>query len=256
MRISEIMRKEFLCIEPDDTLASAVKKLVGSGLSEAPVMGEGKFRGMFCTSDIAAALVRHEILNTKPLQADAPKAGGEMVIKHIKSTRAWLAPEADIFSAFLLLVHHNIETLPVLDKSGRVLGVVRGADLRNEMLLMFANSSKKLEEEKKGTFEKVGVALDAVAERRFGIAGKQPPKQENVKKAAAQDKEVIINGTTAIDQLVNFVRQSGAVSAAEAAKRCNLTVGEVEAYSLSLEKNGILKIEYDMLGNMKLQKHI
>jgi predicted transcriptional regulator len=98
MRISEIMKKEFLCIEPDDTLASAAKKIVGRGLSEAPVMGEGKFRGMLCTSDLAASLVRHQILNIKPLQADAPKVGGEAVIKHIKSTRAWLAPEANIFS--------------------------------------------------------------------------------------------------------------------------------------------------------------
>jgi len=224
MRISEIMRKEFLCIEPDDTLASAVKKLAGSGLSEAPVMGEGKFRGMFCTSDIAAALVRHEILNTKPLQADAPKAGGEMVIKHIKSTRAWLAPEADILSAFLLLVHHNMDTLPVLNKTGRVIGVVRGEDLRKEMLRMFASGSGK--------------------------------KQEKARKLAVHKKEASVKGTTAIDQLVNFVRQAGVVSAPEAAKRCNLTVDEVESYALSLEKNGILKIDYDMLGNMKLQKHI
>jgi predicted transcriptional regulator len=224
MRISEIMRKTFLCIEPDDTLAAAAKKLAENGLSEAPVMGEGKFRGMLCTSDLAAALVRHDILNTKPVQADAPKAGGEAVIKHIKSTRAWLAPEADILSAFLLLVHHNIETLPVLNKAGRVIGVVKGEDLRKEMLRMLASGSTK--------------------------------KQETARKAAVRKKEASVKGTTAIDQLVHFVRQAGTVSAPEAAKRCNLTVDEVEAYALSLEKNGILKIDYDVLGNMKLQKHI
>ena len=224
MRISDIMRKDFLCIEPDDTLVSAVRKLTAKGLSEAPVMGEGKFRGMLCTSDIAAALVRHDILNTKPRQADAPKAGGEAVMKHIKSTRAYLAPEADILSAFLLLVHHNIETLPVLNKTGRVIGVVSGSDLRQEMLKMFASGSSK--------------------------------KQEKARKMAVRRKEASVKGTTAIDQLVHFVRQAGTVSAPEAAKRCNLTVDEVESYALSLEKNGILKIDYDVLGNMKLQKHI
>ena len=222
MRISDIMKKDFLCIDPDETLASAAKKIMEKGLSEAPVMGEGKFRGMLCTSDLAAALVRHDLLNSKPLQADAPKAGGEAVIKHIRSTRAWLAPEADVLSAFLLLVHHNIETLPVLNKSGRVLGVVRGEDLRREMLAMFASSSKKQEKAKK-------VAVRSVAS---------------------------VKGTTAIDQLVNFVRQNESVSALEAAKNCNLTVEEVESYALSLEKNGLLRIDYDVLGNMKLQKHI
>ena len=224
MRISEIMRKDFLCIEPDETLAAAARKLAEKGLSEAPVMGEGKFRGMLCTSDLAAALVRHDILNSRLRQADAPKAGGEAVIRHIKSTRAWLAPEADILSAFLLLVHHGIETLPVLNKAGRVIGVVRGDDLRKEMSRMFASGTGKKQE----------------------IAGKAP-----VRKQAES-----VKGTTAIDQLVQFVRQKGAVRASEAAKRCNLTVDEVEAYALSLEKNGILKIDYDMLGNMKLQKHI
>jgi predicted transcriptional regulator len=222
MRISEIMRKGFLSIEPDDTLASALKKLVGKGLSEAPVMGEGKFRGMLCTSDIAAALVRHDMLNMRQSQADAPKAGGEAVIKHIKSTRAWLAPEADILSAFLLLVHHNIETLPVINKAGRVVGVVTGDDIRGEMLRMFASGRKNAPDAKK----------------------------------APSPKDASVKGTTAIDQLVQFVRLSGTVSAAEAAKRCNLTVEEVEAYALSLEKNGILAVDYDMLGNMKLQKHI
>ena len=224
MRISEIMRKDFLCIDPDETLASAAKKIAEKGLSEAPVMGEGKFRGMLCTSDLAAALVRHDLLNSKPLQADAPKAGGEAVKKHIKSTRAWLAPEADILSAFLLLVHHNIETLPVLNKSGRVLGVVRGEDLRREMLAMFASGSSK--------------------------------KQEKAKKVAVHSVEASVKGTTAIDQLVNFVRQNEKVSALAAAKNCNLTLEEVESYALSLEKNGLLKIDYDVLGNMKLQKHI
>jgi len=220
MKISEIMRKDFLCIEPDETLSAAAKKLEERGLSEAPVMGEGKFRGMLCTSDLAAALVRHTMLSIKPVPADAQKVGGEAVIKHIKSTRAWLAPEADIISAFLLLVHHNIETLPVLNKSGRVLGVVRGEDLRKEMRRMFASSNDK---------------------------GKKLP----VRNAEAPAK-----GTTAIDQLVHFVRQNDVVSAPEAAKRCNLTVEEVEAYALSLEKNGLLKIDYDVLGNMKLQKHV
>jgi predicted transcriptional regulator len=224
MRISDIMKKDFLCISPDDTLASAAKKLAEKELSEAPVMGEGKFRGMLCTSDLAAALVRHEILSMNLFQADAPKAGGEAVIKHIKSTRAWLAPEADILSAFLLLVHHNIETLPVLNKNGRVIGVVRGADLRREMVRMLASGSTK--------------------------------KQEKARKSAVRRDDAPIKGTTAIDQLVHFVRQKGMVSAPEAAKRCNLTVAEVEAYALSLEKNGLLKIDYDMLGNMKLQKHI
>ncbi|MFA6213980.1 MAG: CBS domain-containing protein [Candidatus Micrarchaeia archaeon] len=223
MRISEIMRKDFLCIEPDDTLAAAAKKLAARGLSEAPVMGEGKFQGMLCTSDLAAALVRHDLLNSRLREDDAPKAGGEAVKKHIRSTRAWLAPEADILSALLLLVHHNTETLPVLNKAGRVVGVVRGDDLRREMLKMFAGSKKA---------------------------------QEAAKKAPARGAEASVKGTTAIDQLVQFVRQSGTVSAPEAAKRCNLTVEEVESYALSLEKNGLLKIDYDMLGNMKLQKHI
>ena len=217
MKISDIMKKEFLVFEADTTLAEAAKKLVEEGQSEAPVVRARKFIGMFLTSDLAAVFVKGGIFGLR--RADTGKVGSDVVSKHIRSTKTWLHPDTDMLSAFLLLVHRNVDVIPVLDKGRKVMGVVRVSDLRKEM-------NKILSE-----------------------GGKLPVRTAD----KAQELDML-GGKTAIDHIVHFVQKRGSASAEEVAKQCNLTIQEVEEYANSLEKNGLLKLEYNLFGKMKLHK--
>jgi CBS domain-containing protein len=217
MKISDIMRKEFLVLEADDTLASAAKKLVEEGQSEAPVVRARKFLGMFLTSDLAAVFVKKGIFGVT--RADTQKVREDVVSKHIRSTKTWLHPDTDMLSAFLLLVHRNVDVIPVLDKGRKVMGVVRVSDIRKEMSKMLSEGGK--------------------------LPVRTPDKLQELE---------MLGGKTAIDHIVHYVQKKGSATAEEVAKSCNLTIQEVEEYANSLEKNGLLKLEYNLFGKMKLHK--
>jgi CBS domain-containing protein len=217
MKISDIMRKDFLVLEADDTLAHAAKKLVEENQSEAPVVRARKFLGMFLTSDLAAVFLKKGIFSVS--QADTQKVKDDVVSKHIRSTKTWLHPETDILSAFMLLVHRNVDVIPVLDKSRKIMGVVRVSDIRKEMAKMLSEGGK--------------------------LPVRTPEK--------AQELDML-GGHTAIDHIVHYVQKRDSATAEEVAKHCNLTIQEVEEYSNSLEKNGLLKLEYNLFGKMKLHK--
>ncbi len=217
MKVSEIMVKDFLSLEADDTLAEAAKKLASNDQSEAPVIRARKFIGMFLTSDLAAVFVKRGLVGVS--RADTDKVRTDVVSKHIRSTKTWLHPDADIFSMLLLLVHRNVDVIPVLDKEKKVIGIVRVSDIRKEM-------SKMLSE-----------------------GGKLPVRTKE--KALEMD---MLEGNTAIDHIVHYVQRRGSASADEVAKKCNLTIQEVEEYANSLEKNGLLKLEYNIFGKMKLHR--
>jgi len=216
MKITDIMDKDFLFFEADDTVAFVAKKLVEKGQSEAPVVRQRKFIGMFLTSDLAALFVKDGLLGAKAI--DAEKMRNDVVSKHIKSNKTWLDQDADLLSALGLLVHRNVDVIPVLDKSKRVIGVVHAADIRKEM-------SKVLNE------------------------GKMAPVRTQEK---AEELEML-GGKTAIDSIVHYIQKKGQATAEEVAKNCNLTLQEVEEYAASLEKNGLLKVDYTILGKMKLR---
>jgi len=218
VKISDITRKDYLFFDSEDTLVFAAKKLVEKGLSEAPVLHEGKFIGMFLTSDLAAALVKTSIFGS-PSQADALRVQKEPVGRHIGSRRTYLHPGADILSACLLLVHRNVDTIPVIDMEKKVLGVVHASDVRREMLKMMSAGGK--------------------------IPIRTPAKLQQLE---------ALGGKTAIDQIVHYIEEKGAASASEVARSCNLTVAEVEEYANSLEKNRLLRLEYDLLGKMRLRR--
>jgi predicted transcriptional regulator len=218
MKVSDIMKKDFLVFEADDTLALAAKKLVEKGQSEAPVVRQRRFIGMFLTSDLAAVFVKKGIFGS-PTPADAEKVREDVVSKHIRSKKTWLDPEADILSAFLLLVHRNVDVIPVLDKGRKIMGVVHASDVRKEMAKMLS------------------------------AGGKLP-----VRTAEKLQELEMLGGKTAIDHIVHYVQKRGSATAEEVARNCNLTLQEVEEYANSLEKNGLLKLEYSILGKMKLHK--
>ncbi|MFA6214215.1 MAG: CBS domain-containing protein, partial [Candidatus Micrarchaeia archaeon] len=70
MKVSQIMKKEPLALDAQDTLEYAMKRMAEKGQSEAPVIKQRKFAGMLCASRIASLLVKQSLLG-KPAASGA-----------------------------------------------------------------------------------------------------------------------------------------------------------------------------------------
>lgn len=218
MKISDIMKEKFLVLDANDTLSFAAKQLADKECSGAPVTKNGKFIGMFLTSDLAAALVKKGIFDP-PKSADASRIRSEPICKYMRHTGARVHPSTDLLSALMFMVHYNACSIPVVDSRDRVVGVLLASDLRNEMMKMLA------------------------------VGGKLPVRtKEKLREIEAA------GGRTPIDHILHIVQEKGEIGAVEIAKECELDISEVEEYAISLEKNGLLALDYDIFGRMKLRK--
>ncbi|VVC00888.1 Inosine-5'-monophosphate dehydrogenase [uncultured archaeon] len=220
MKVSELMRKNFLCLDADDTLLEAAKKMAGRKLDEAPVVRQGKFIGTISSSDIAAALVRTNIMGGV-VPADAGKISHELVFKHLSHRPYWLDESADLLTAIAFIIHRNHDIIPVLDKKKKLTGVVLTSDLQEEMAKLLA------------------------------AGGKMPYPEARGKKEEEQPAETVRGGTE-LDRILAYVEKKGSVSADDLARAFKLPVAEVEEYAASLEKHGLLKIDFNLIGKMKL----
>jgi len=215
MKISGLVRRDFVFLQSDETLASAAKKMEDNGLIEMPVLSERKFAGVLRISDLAAAMMRPNLFQ-RPVVEDARKVQNQAVIRHLRLRNAWIRPESDIVSVFLYIKRHGASVVPIVDRQMKVTGVIHASDVCREISEMLLEGQAQTAPEKGG-------------------------KQEQ------------LEGQTPIDQLVNLVNREGSVSVADAAKRCRLSRAEIQDYAKSLEKSNIIRIEYGILG-MRLAK--
>ncbi|MCX8175141.1 MAG: CBS domain-containing protein [Candidatus Micrarchaeota archaeon] len=215
MGISRIVRRDFPTLSPQDTLLEAARKLQKCKVNELPVVERGKLAGVFSISDLAAALVKESILG-KTAPADVSRARSGLVGQHMSRAPRWLWEDADVASAMAFFIHHHGDCIPVLDRKGKVVGAVLADDVRGQMVAILAGEKRV----KKG-----------------GAAGEAPAA-----------------GATPIDQLLHYIQARGSATAEEVAKQFRLPLEEVEEYALSLEKHGLLRLEYSILGKMKIMK--
>lgn len=221
MNISDIIKKDFLVFDSQERLANAAKKLAQAGVSEAPVVQKRRFIGMFSTSDIARVLVKESVFG-KPAEADFRLKRNDPLFKHIRHFSATLSPESDVISAYLVLLHKNVDVIPVLGKNKSVAGVVLASDLRKKMAQMLSEGGK--------------IPLRELAD-------------DEPEKLAAEGK-----GRTSLDIIFHFVQKKGAATAEEVSEKFGFPVHELEEYALCLEKHGLLRVEYDFFGKMKLKR--
>ena len=222
MKISAMMDKEFFSLDAADTLGYAAKKFAEKKLSEAPVISQGRLAGMLTTSRIAEALVKTRLVG-KPREADAVKAGGMSVGKHMFRGAIFLHEDAELVEAISMLSNYNIGSIPVVDKKGAVVGVLWADDLQKAMADM--------------------------------LSGKGSAKGATAQVSASETMESDSGGgKTAVDQILRYVEKKGSATSSELARLFSLPLSEVEEYAISLEKHGLLMLEYDILGKMKLRK--
>jgi predicted transcriptional regulator len=220
MKITELIRKKFLSFEFDDKLPLAAKKLAAEGLSEAPVTQNNKYIGMFSTSDIARVLVKISVFG-KLQTPDLKHARNDPLLMHMHHFTATLVPDSDIISAYLVLLHNNVDMIPVVGKNQSLVGVVMASDLRKKMVQMLSEGGE--------------------------VPVRKAPEKVDI-------DTLLTEGNTALDMVLHYVQKKGVVTAEEVSAKFKIPAGEIEEYALCLEKHGLLKTEYNFLGKLTLKK--
>lgn len=221
MKITDMVDRSFFSLDTGDTLAFAAKKFAEKKISEAPVLQQGRLVGVLSTSDIASALISKGLMG-RARAADPAKAGGMTAGRHLSQRPFYLKDDADVLEAISILARHKADFIPVADGKGMMRGVLWSVDVRKKMAEMLTDVKK---------------------------GGKEPA----ISAAEASERDGA-GGRTTIDQILRFVERKGSAGASEIAKQFRLPLTEVEEYAVSLEKHGLLQLDYDLLGKMKLRK--
>lgn len=149
MKVKEVMAKKVISLDPEDSVYDAAKNLRKHRISGALVVAEGEILGVLSESDIMKLISTHKIdLNTfLPSPFDVLELPVRMKlhldetfgkIRKIGSSRVedimtkkviTIFPEADINEAAQLMGEHNINRLPVVDKKGKLVGIITRGDI-------------------------------------------------------------------------------------------------------------------------------
>lgn len=119
MKLQDIMTREPACCRPDTGLRDVAAKMVEHDCGEIPVCDEGqKPIGVVTDRDIVCRLVAK---GKNPLEAKAADCMSKPVITG--------TPETEVEEASRLMEQYQVRRLPIVDRDGKLCGMVAQADL-------------------------------------------------------------------------------------------------------------------------------
>lgn len=144
-RIEEIMTRQVITVREDDSVADAVAVLQAHQIAGAPVLNEqGQVVGVVSEADIIKLLDTFRwyqpllstldflhLYESKPqdLQADIEKASQRKVQEIMSKEPETVLPETLIDDAAQIMYVTGYNRLPVVDRSGTLVGIVTRADI-------------------------------------------------------------------------------------------------------------------------------
>ena len=139
MKIRDVMIKNVRSISPDISAKEAMDVLIKDEISGLPVVDEGgRLVGMFTEKNILSHLLPSYIEKVgKFIYEENPKATGKKVdeLSGIKVSRLMrkdvvtTTEDAALCEAARIMLTQRARRLPVIDKSGKVIGIVARCDV-------------------------------------------------------------------------------------------------------------------------------
>lgn len=119
--ITDVMSRDVLCISPSTELTAASAMMSDARISSLPVVDEGRLVGILTSTDVLAHVAR--VLN---------------VVQHVKkrvrdvmcTTPRSVQDGQTLSEALLEMVGNEIRHMPVVDREGRLLGILSDRDVR------------------------------------------------------------------------------------------------------------------------------
>lgn len=139
MKVKEIMTKDVVSLKPDDNVKDALELLVKMEISGLPVIDpQGKLLGMFTEKDILAYILPSYIEKVgRFIYVEDPKSTkrkflelckakvGQLMRKEVFTT----TEDTTLSEAAHLMLVKKARRIPVIDKQGKVLGIVSRGDV-------------------------------------------------------------------------------------------------------------------------------
>jgi len=139
MKVKEIMQKEVKSLKPGDNAYEALALLFKMQISGLPVIDEqNKLVGMFTEKEIIAYILPSYIEKVgRFIYEEEPKAAIKKIeeLSKIKVSQVMrkevvtLSAEAALYEAAHTMLKQKARRVPVLDKSGKVIGIVTRGDV-------------------------------------------------------------------------------------------------------------------------------
>jgi CBS-domain-containing membrane protein len=135
MRVAEVMTTEVLTVKPDTSLKQVAELLTRCGISGLPVVdAEGQVIGVVSEADIILkerrrrkpGFWRRVFGGDEPLSA---KASARTAGEAMTSPAVTVTADRRIDAAAALMLDRQVNRLPVLDRAGKLAGIVTRADL-------------------------------------------------------------------------------------------------------------------------------
>jgi len=144
MKVSDVMSRGLLWVEPKDSVRKAAELMMRYGVNGFPVLDQGKLVGMITQGDFLrraeTGTERHRSTLAE-LVADSGQLADEYVRSHGRTvadvmTRKVVSVSADapLSDAVELMVRHHVKRLPVVGANGMV-GMISRVDLLHAFLV-------------------------------------------------------------------------------------------------------------------------
>lgn len=132
MRVLDIMTMDVLTARPDESLKDAARTMVRAGVSGLPVVdSSGTLVGIITEADFLereADRSRRRLLNAMLDECDSV-VEAETVGEVMSTDPVVIFPEATVTEAARMMAHHHVKRLPVVDESGKLVGIISRADV-------------------------------------------------------------------------------------------------------------------------------
>jgi CBS domain-containing protein len=150
MKIQEAMQKDVIRFQPEDRIVEVAQSLRENKISGAPVVNkEGHVVGIISEGDIMRLLEVHSprinLILPAPLDLielpvrmkyeldeiaeDMNKAASILIGEIMTKEVITIGPDEDISDAAQLMDTHDIKRLPVVDDTGKMIGIVTRGDI-------------------------------------------------------------------------------------------------------------------------------
>jgi len=148
--VRDLMITDVLSFTGDQNVQEAMRALVENDVDAGPVIdGDGKVIGMFSTGDVIAEEARLHfptIVNflgvnvalpwhDKALDRSVAQALGEFVSEVMSTDTVTIGPAKTIEDAATLMFDRKVSRLPVVDTTGRLVGLLARGDIVRAMVL-------------------------------------------------------------------------------------------------------------------------
>lgn len=124
-RVSDVMTTDVVTVGQATSLKQVARIMTGSKVSAIPVMTDnGRIVGVISKTDLLHKHERGFRLGPDMLRGDRPQARARCAAELMTSPAITIGPDASAGAAARLMSGHRIGQLPVVDPSGKLLGIV------------------------------------------------------------------------------------------------------------------------------------